>query len=148
MLHGVSALGVCSRGVCSRGCLLWGCLLWGVPTPGRCLLRGKPPPVTATAAGGTHPTGMHSCVSNFFPTWLVFQHLLIICPFLALTIVTLRISQLTNVRLAEGSSSGLPVITGTTPTENIFAVVNFSNLSVSIIQCQYCTRLSTLFYLR
>ena len=27
------------------------------------LLRGgwRPPPVMATAAGGTHPTGMHSC---------------------------------------------------------------------------------------
>ena len=22
---------------------------------------GEPPPPTATAAGGTHPTGMHSC---------------------------------------------------------------------------------------
>ena len=32
-----------SRGVCSRG----------VP--------GGDPPGTATAAGGTHPTGMHSC---------------------------------------------------------------------------------------
>ena len=30
-------------GVCSRGC-------------------GDPPPVTVTAAGGTHPTGMHSCL--------------------------------------------------------------------------------------
>ena len=37
--------GVCSwgRGVCSGG----------VP--------GKDPPGTATAVGGTHPTGMHSC---------------------------------------------------------------------------------------
>ena len=36
-----------------------------VPAPGGwCLLRGRcgdPLPVTATAAGGTHPTGMHSC---------------------------------------------------------------------------------------
>ena len=31
-----------------RGCLLQGCV---------CVWR---PPVTATAAGGTHPTGMHS----------------------------------------------------------------------------------------
>ena len=29
--------------------------------PGGCLLRGWRPPVTATAAGGMHPTGMHSC---------------------------------------------------------------------------------------
>ena len=42
---------------------------WGVsrPTPwggGLCILRhwGRPPPPwTATAAGGTHPTGIHSC---------------------------------------------------------------------------------------
>ena len=38
----------------------------GVSAPGGCLLLGgggawwRPPP-TATAAGGTHPTGMHSC---------------------------------------------------------------------------------------
>ena len=41
--------------------------------PGGCLLqrgsdpRGvvwRPPPVTATAAGGMHPTGMHSCTIN------------------------------------------------------------------------------------
>ena len=77
--------GACSRGgVCSgRGCLLQGgggCLLLGVSAPsGGCLLPGgvclrggvggsapgggcawwRPP--KATAAGGTHPTGMHSC---------------------------------------------------------------------------------------
>ena len=39
---GVPGLG----GVCARGCLV----------PG-----GGDPPGTATAAGGTHPTGMHSC---------------------------------------------------------------------------------------
>ena len=49
-----------------------GCLVWGVGglLPGGCLLLGVPasgrvpvgdPPRTATAAGGTHPTGMHSC---------------------------------------------------------------------------------------
>ena len=39
----------------SRGVLPWG---------GGALLLGGPdgdPPGTATAAGGTHPTGMHSC---------------------------------------------------------------------------------------
>ena len=42
--------GVCSkRGVCSGG--------EGVP--------GGDPPGTATAAGGTHPTGMHSCMWMF-----------------------------------------------------------------------------------
>ena len=37
----------------------------GVPGPGGCLVLGGMPggdhPGTATAAGGTHPTGMHSC---------------------------------------------------------------------------------------
>ena len=36
----------------------------GVPGPGSRLRRGVPggdPPQTATAAGSTHPTGMHSC---------------------------------------------------------------------------------------
>ena len=37
----VPALGACSRGVHARG--------------------GGDPSMTATAAGGTHPTGMHSC---------------------------------------------------------------------------------------
>ena len=45
--------GACWGG-CSGGCLLGGCPLRGV-------LGGDPPPETATAAGGTHPTGMHSC---------------------------------------------------------------------------------------
>ena len=47
--QGVSALGgVCSRGVSAPGDA-WS---WGVP-------GGDPP--TAAAAGGTHPTVMHSC---------------------------------------------------------------------------------------
>ena len=47
--------GVCSGGgTCSGGCLLQGGLLHG-----GCVRPS--PPVTATAAGGTHPTGMHSC---------------------------------------------------------------------------------------
>ena len=32
----------------------------GAWSRGRCLLE-TPPPQTATDAGGTHPTGMHSC---------------------------------------------------------------------------------------
>ena len=48
------------------GCLVWGGA-WsrevsgprGVPGPGGS--PGGDPPGTATAAGGTHPTGMHSC---------------------------------------------------------------------------------------
>ena len=45
--RGVCSGGVWSRGVCSGGEGAW----WR-------------PPRTATAAGGTHPTGMHSCLSN------------------------------------------------------------------------------------
>ena len=54
--------GACSQGgACSRGgaCSLGSCLALGVPA-----LEGVPgrdPPGTATAVGGTHPTGMHSC---------------------------------------------------------------------------------------
>ena len=69
-------------------CLVLGCMFWGVPGPGvclvprRCLVQGNalswgsgclvpgwdvcghpPTPVTA-AAGGTHPTGLHSCNYN------------------------------------------------------------------------------------
>ena len=36
---------------------------------------GDPPPMTATAAGGTHPTGMHSC-ATFFRTSMARHHLL------------------------------------------------------------------------
>ena len=48
-----------------------GSLLWGGLIPGRYLLPGAPggetpPPLrTATAAGGTHPTGVHSCLVSF-----------------------------------------------------------------------------------
>ena len=54
------------------GCLvLGGAWSWGVPGPGGYLVPGGPggdpppnPPLPemATAAGGTHPTGMHSCL--------------------------------------------------------------------------------------
>ena len=53
------------------GCLLPGGLVWGVSGPRGCLVQQgcllpggclmETPPGTATAAGGTHPTGMHSC---------------------------------------------------------------------------------------
>ena len=49
--RGVSAPGVAWSG---------GCLLLGV-----CSRGGGDPPGTATAAGGTHPTGMHSCFDVF-----------------------------------------------------------------------------------
>ena len=57
-VHGLG--GVCSWGmhgpevVCSGGCMvLGGCMVPG----GVCLVETPP---TATAAGGTHPTGMYS----------------------------------------------------------------------------------------
>ena len=40
--------------VCAQG----GCMVRGVHGAGGCLVETPP---TATAAGGTHPTGMHSC---------------------------------------------------------------------------------------
>ena len=58
-----------------RGCLvpggglvLGGCLLPGSPAPGSLVQGGAwwRPPRTATAAGGTHPTGMHSCLKFLF----------------------------------------------------------------------------------
>ena len=53
--------GLLLRGVCS-----WGCLVPGGSAPGGRLvsqhaLRQTPSRETATAADGTHPTGMHSC---------------------------------------------------------------------------------------
>ena len=45
---GAWSQGVCSWGVSGPG---------GVPGPGGCLVETP----LATAAGGTHPTGMHSC---------------------------------------------------------------------------------------
>ena len=50
------------RGAWSQGGLVWGGSGPGaVPAP-RGVPGGDPPPM-ATAAGGTHPTGMHSCYS-------------------------------------------------------------------------------------
>ena len=65
----MSALCVCvcggGGGCLWGGLLLGGCLLHGVVSaPGECLLPGGcvlRPPKMATATGGTHPTGMHSC---------------------------------------------------------------------------------------
>ena len=54
--------GVCSREVSApEGLLLGGCLLRGGSVPGGVCAWWRPPG-TATAAGGTHPTGMHSCL--------------------------------------------------------------------------------------
>ena len=62
---------------------------WGVPGLGRSAPKGVPAlgggacsggvtggdPPMATAAGGTHPTGMHSCVAEIFCFHFV-QHLM------------------------------------------------------------------------
>ena len=40
---------------------LWFCSRVGCLVQGGVCSRGETPPVMATAAGGTHPTGMHSC---------------------------------------------------------------------------------------
>ena len=53
LLPGVHAPG----GVAVAGGLVPGGLLWGGLVPG---MPGGDPP-TATAVGGKHPTGMHSC---------------------------------------------------------------------------------------
>ena len=47
----------------ARGCLVPGGAWSGgwVPGPGGVGVPGGDPPGMATAAGGTHPTGMHSC---------------------------------------------------------------------------------------
>ena len=70
----LAAGSACSQGVCSRGGVCsrrgaWsggsapGGLLQGGSAPGG--VPGADPPGTATAAGGTHPTGMHSCRLDF-----------------------------------------------------------------------------------
>ena len=55
----------------SEGCLARGCLLRGGAAPGGEGVPGRePPPGMATAAGGTHPTGMHSCSLFWFRSGL------------------------------------------------------------------------------
>ena len=49
--------GVSSRGVSAQG----GCLILGGLVSQHALRQTPPPGETATAADGTHPTGMHSC---------------------------------------------------------------------------------------
>ena len=58
-------------GVCSQGGKY---LLWGVPSLGGLLPGGgvETPPIMATAAGSTHPTGMHSCLKRRLLFKLVF----------------------------------------------------------------------------
>ena len=70
---GVCSGGVCSRGVCSRGVCFGGGVACSL---GGCLMET---PSTATAAGSTHPTGMHSCfkelsVQSTFKTFLMNNH--------------------------------------------------------------------------
>ena len=55
------------RRLCFYTCFLVILFTGGVPGPRGGSAPGggwwRPPPPTATAAGGTHPTGMHSCLS-------------------------------------------------------------------------------------
>ena len=60
--HSVNRGGACSKGVPAPGGSGPGGTCSG-GGPGGCLL--ETPPGTATAAGGTHPTGMHSCCILF-----------------------------------------------------------------------------------
>ena len=64
--------GLVPGGLVQGGCAPggWGVWYWGVSGSGGCLVLGGAcswgvpgggPPRTATAAGGTYPTGMHSC---------------------------------------------------------------------------------------
>ena len=71
--HSVHGGGCLVPGVpAGRECLVlgWGVWSWGVPGPGGSGPRGVGAwwrtPLVATAAGGTHPTGMHSCCLNNF----------------------------------------------------------------------------------
>ena len=67
-LQQVSRGALLRGGACSGGCLLQvGCLLKGG------VWR---PPMTATAAGGTHPTGMHSCSDFYWHDWELFVQFL------------------------------------------------------------------------
>ena len=57
--------GACSGGSAPGGVSAGGrCLLWGGLLPG-----DVETPVTATAAGGTRPTGMHSCLFVSFKNY-------------------------------------------------------------------------------
>ena len=68
MVWGVHGVGGAWCGGCmvwGRGCMVpGGCMVLGMHGTGGCMVPGGVPgadPPTATAAGGTHPTGMHSC---------------------------------------------------------------------------------------
>ena len=93
-------IGVCQEFCSQRGCLvlggclvpggcllLGGCLFWGgawsrggSATRGCLLLGGgvcswevpSGDPATGTAAGGTHPTGMHSCFHPFIIIFFIY----------------------------------------------------------------------------
>ena len=76
-VHGRGQLwrgGVCDQGVCvwPGGMHGWGCALRGACMVGTCMtgdMRGRGVCVageTATATGGKHPTGMHSCCGSFY----------------------------------------------------------------------------------
>ena len=65
-----------------KGGLLWGCLVPGgvCSGGGRSVPRGVlvETPWTATAAGGMHPTGMHSCLPLFLLKLLILRKTLML----------------------------------------------------------------------
>ena len=62
--------GMCGRGACMVGGMHCMGHAWhrGVHDRGVCMARE-----TATAADGTHPTGMHSCLLHFFVFLKMFK---------------------------------------------------------------------------
>ena len=59
-------------GLVPGGAWLRGGLVWGVSGPGGAWWRPGGDPRTATAAGGTHPTGMHSCFNKISCIYVFF----------------------------------------------------------------------------
>ena len=68
-MHGRGARqGACMVGVCMAGDVCGSGDVWKGHAWGTCM-AGE----TATTAGGTHPTGMHSCsISAYKKIWLIF----------------------------------------------------------------------------
>ena len=75
----------------------------GVPAPGGLLrgMSGGDPPGTATAAGGTHPTGMYSCLVMFEPCKAdsITCFVMLFTPYLLCFILKSKISILNMLRL-------------------------------------------------
>ena len=64
------------EGDLAGGCLLWGSCFGGSSLGGPALgvVPALGPPMTATAAGGTNPTGIHSCCITFPQNQMKFEN--------------------------------------------------------------------------